>query len=372
MNRLIFRTLLISILGICFLCNCESVFAGNTNTIKGIPPKLAADYINAVIQADRKFYSESIVARLNRTLSLKATENWPEENTLLLPAQFLSRSSKISNLRNIGMKYRLLSLWPINIENSPRSKLEKTALQRIIKNPDEPYTRLTRLAGIWHFQTIYPDIAINESCVSCHNNHSRSPKKDFKAGDVMGGVFIDLRLGKHKPQIEEGKNLLAPEVVSNYVHSILDADRYVYSKYIVDRLQSQKIIQATENWEETNSLPLPAQFLLNAARLIRKKNLGLDFRLISLWPINPHNGPANEFERIGLESVKDHPIRPYTGQTQLGDKSYFQAIYPDLAVAPSCVTCHNAHQNSPKHDFELFKVMGGIVVTLEHGDIPKE
>lgn len=161
---------------------------------------------------------------------------------------------------------------------------------------------------------------------------------------------------------------MPPEVVANYVHSILDTDRYVYSKYVVDRLQSQNKIHAAENWEETHSLPLPAQFLLNAARLVRNQNLGLDFRLIGLWPINPQNGPANEFERIGLESVRNQPLHPYIGRIEKGDKIYFQAIYPDFAVASSCVTCHNAHPNSPKRDFKLFKVMGGIVVTLELKD----
>jgi len=29
-------------------------------------------------------------------------------------------------------------------------------------------------------------------CVSCHNKHPDTPKKDFKIGDVMGGVVIRI------------------------------------------------------------------------------------------------------------------------------------------------------------------------------------
>jgi hypothetical protein len=109
---------------------------------------------------------------------------------------------------------------------------------------------------------------------------------------------------------------------------------------------------------------LPAQFLMNTSRLIREKGLGVDFQLISLWPINMKNRPGNAFEQMGLETVDYHPIRPYTGRTKVGRKQFFQSIYADLAVAPACVECHNAHPKSPKRDFKLLDVMGGVVVTL--------
>ena len=109
---------------------------------------------------------------------------------------------------------------------------------------------------------------------------------------------------------------------------------------------------------------LPAQFLLNSAGAIENKRLGLHFRLISLYPINPQNRPANEFEQNGLESVEVHPIRPYIQITKVGRKKYFQTIYPDIAVTRGCVNCHNGHPDSPKKDFVLDDVMGGILVSF--------
>jgi hypothetical protein len=47
-----------------------------------------------------------------------------------------------------------------------------------------------------------------------------------------------------------------------------------------------------------------------------------------------------------------------------GQKQYFQAIYPDLAVSQACVDCHNGHLLSPKRDFKLNDVMGGIAITI--------
>ena len=92
--------------------------------------------------------------------------------------------------------------------------------------------------------------------------------------------------------------------------------------------------------------------------------MGIDIQLISLWPINMKNSPANEFEQMGLETVDYHPIRPYSGQVKVGRKQFFQSIYADLEVVPACVECHNTHPNSPKRDFKLLDVIGGVVVTL--------
>ena len=154
-------------------------------------------------------------------------------------------------------------------------------------------------------------------------------------------------------------------MVSDYVHAILESDRRVYSQYIVDRLQSNNIVWATEQWQKEDGLLLPAQFLLNASQLVAKRKFGVDFRLISQWPINPRNSPANEFERKGLEIVDIHPVRPYTGQFKKGKKQYYQSVYPDFAVTKGCIACHNTHPESPKKDFRLKDVMGGIVVTLD-------
>jgi len=330
----------------------------------GLSPKSAANYIHAVIEAGRTIYSEVIVERLGVTIDLKATENWDKENTLLLPAQFLLLSSHTSNAKDLGMHYRLMSLWPINSKNGPKTKFEKIGLEETLKFPEKPFTKVVTIQGKPYFKAIYPDKAVTKACVNCHNNHPKSPKRDFKLNDVMGGISILLPLsGDGKGTVEEDYRIPA-EVVADYIHSVLESDRQVYSKYVVNRLQEKNIVYASENWWEDNALLLPAQFLLNASDLIINKNIDLDFKLISSWPINKHNGPSNEFERKGLKNVIRHPVRPYIEYKEIGGKKYFQAVYPDFAVSPACVSCHNNHPNSPKRDFKLNDVMGGIVMTL--------
>jgi hypothetical protein len=39
-------------------------------------------------------------------------------------------------------------------------------------------------------------------------------------------------------------------------------------------------------------------------------------------------------------------------------------VYADIAVAPACVTCHNEHKDTPKNDFKIGDVMGGVVIRI--------
>jgi hypothetical protein len=50
------------------------------------------------------------------------------------------------------------------------------------------------------------------------------------------------------------------------------------------------------------------------------------------------------------------------GTESLAGTPYFVAIYPDVAVAEACADCHNAHPDSPRDDFAVGDVMGGIVI----------
>lgn len=340
------------------------VLAQSFEELEGVPPKLAAKYIHSVIQANRTFYSKQIVDRLGKKIGLKASEKWKEEDVLPLPAQFLILSSKLAHKRNVGMTYRLMSLWPVNPDNSPHNENEKIALQEMAKNPKKFFNWIVHKGDVWYYQSIYPDRAVAESCAACHNAHSQSPKTDFKVGDVMGGISVTFPLGRLGAKWKADQTLIPPEIVADYLYSVIESDRTVYARHVVDRLKKKNVVHTTENWWEEDALPLPAQFLSSAGKLMQEENKDLDVRLISLWPVNKQNGPANEFERRGLETVSLHPLRPYIGQYKVGKHKYFRAVFPDFATAQTCVDCHNAHPGSPKKDFKLDEVMGGISIAF--------
>jgi Protein of unknown function (DUF3365) len=157
---------------------------------------------------------------------------------------------------------------------------------------------------------------------------------------------------------------IPPEKAAAYIYAVIKADRTLYTTKIVNRLQAKGVTTVSEHWELENTLMLPAQFLQHSGKLVAESGSGVRFRLISLWPIYRRNAPANDLERNALESLRKNPDLPVTGIVSSGQKQYFQAIYPDLAVSQVCVDCHNGHLLSPKRDFKLNDVMGGIAITI--------
>lgn len=179
-------------------------------------------------------------------------------------------------------------------------------------------------------------------------------------------ALVVALIGAALPHAKEplGGRGIPPDKVADYVHAVLEADRTIYTTHVVNRMQEKGIVRAAEHWEQDNALPLPAQFLQHSGRLVAESGHGIRYRLIGLSPIYQRNAPATDFERNALETLRSGPDRPVTGIVVSGKKHYFQAVYPDRAVSTACVTCHNSHPLSPKRDFKLNDVMGGIAITI--------
>lgn len=185
------------------------------------------------------------------------------------------------------------------------------------------------------------------------------------AGRILGGLCAIMLASVAVAVARAGETAgIPPEMVAEYIHAIVQADRSIYSTHVVEQLQNRKITEAAEDWKEKGALPLPAQMLQMAGQEIQGLGLGLRIRLASLGPIYTKNRPADQFERAGLEAVAKDPQKPYTGIIIERDRRYFKAIFADRAVAMACVACHNNHPLSAKRDYKLYDVIGGIIISF--------
>lgn len=158
---------------------------------------------------------------------------------------------------------------------------------------------------------------------------------------------------------------LGPRDVADAVYTVLAADRETYTADVVNRLQNQdKVIKASEHWKDEKLLPLPAQMFRLGAERARSKTKRFSYSLLSQWPINRQNAPHTDAEKAGLKAVIEQPEQPYYTEETLGGSKYLTAVYADKAVSQACVECHNNHSDSPRCDFKLKDVMGGVVVRV--------
>ncbi|MGE0563443.1 MAG: DUF3365 domain-containing protein [Pseudolabrys sp.] len=153
--------------------------------------------------------------------------------------------------------------------------------------------------------------------------------------------------------------------VADMLHTVMNADRFVYTTKVVNRLMlDEKVIKADEHFVDNKALPLPAQMFRFGAERAAETNKSFSYSLLSLWPINKQNAPRTEIEKTGLKYIVDNKGKNYYGEETLGGKKYFTAVYPDVGVAPACVSCHNGHAETPRKDFKLGDVMGGVVIRI--------
>jgi len=158
---------------------------------------------------------------------------------------------------------------------------------------------------------------------------------------------------------------IEPKVMADALHAVMASDRTVYTKQVVNRLQNDEgVIKASEHWKDDKALPLPAQMFRMGAEMVAEKKAGFTYGLLSMWPVNQQNKPKTDVEKAGLKFVADNKGQNYYGEETLGDTKYFTAVYADTAIAPACVKCHNDHKDSPRKDFKLGDVMGGVVVRI--------
>ena len=143
----------------------------------------------------------------------------------------------------------------------------------------------------------------------------------------------------------------------------------------VRQLYTQEIVAAgkrvglrfDENWrdEDVEAGPLPALFLRETSQSLDRSAVGLGLFLGSDFPIRR----ANEFTGASAEAFsqlrKDRAPRYF----YMGDVSLHTAMFPDLAVAQACVDCHNQHEQSAKHDWQLDDVMGATTWTYPNGAV---
>jgi hypothetical protein len=158
---------------------------------------------------------------------------------------------------------------------------------------------------------------------------------------------------------------ITPQSMADALHAVMESDRIVYTKNVVNRLQNeQNVIKASEHWQDDKALPLPAQMFRMGAEMVSKKNVGFTYALLSEWPVNKQNAPKTDVEKQGLKFIVENPDKNFYGEEELAGQKYFTAVYADKGVAEACIKCHNGHKDSPRTDFKMGDVMGGVVIRI--------
>jgi len=146
-----------------------------------------------------RFYSDEISDLDPKVTNVSITENYRHVHPALpLPATFAIDLGERISQRSPGMEVRVYSRhpWPSRKDGGPQSEFDLAALEwlesraRPGEEPPAEYTRFVADDGRRKL-LYYTARHMEKSCIGCHNHpSSRSPKKDWVEGEVVGVLKI--------------------------------------------------------------------------------------------------------------------------------------------------------------------------------------
>lgn len=154
-------------------------------------------------------------------------------------------------------------------------------------------------------------------------------------------------------------------------HQIM-ADRQYYASVVVPRVKEMGGTLGPDYRETHGRFPLPATFVREVSEATGKLPNGYTINLISPWPINKDKGIRDAFHGDGFAYLRQNPSTQFIRTDTLEGRAVMRVLTADLASAQSCVDCHNAHPQSPKRDYKLNDVMGGLEIVMPMGQYLQE
>lgn len=177
------------------LAGCGDESSRSKEETGSISPQAMADALHAVLESDRTVYARAVVHRLqDQEEVILASEHWQDDKALPLPAQMFRMGSEMAATKTDAFSYSLISKWPVNKQNEPKTEAEIAGLDSVANNPSAPFYAREALGDAEYFTAVYADVAVSPACIACHNAHKDSPRNDFELGDAMGGVVIRILL----------------------------------------------------------------------------------------------------------------------------------------------------------------------------------
>lgn len=150
----------------------------------------AVRYILAMVKAFRTTYVRSVVERLKHVGIESKADLIKDDHAIMLPFEFVKQGGAQIKRDVQDVDIGLISLTPIDPSNLPKTPAEREALTTLVA--DAKQTILTFGDG-HQYKGLAADIVIDQMCADCHNHHPKSPKKDFKQGDVMGAIVVRIK-----------------------------------------------------------------------------------------------------------------------------------------------------------------------------------
>ena len=144
------------------------------------------------------------------------------------------------------------------------------------------------------------------------------------------------------------------------LNSVISSVRSYYASNVVGRvLASPGQTQVLHNYETVpGAIPIPATLSLELGRVISEQQKNITYRFMSDYPFKnraPHQ--FDNFETHSLDALRKNPDQKLTDVSWSAFSDSVRIVTP-IIMGAACVSCHNSHPESPKHDWKVGDVRG--------------
>jgi adenylate cyclase len=153
----------------------------------------AAD-LNSVISSVRGYYGTNVVGRiLANPGSTQVVHNYEAvRGAIPIPATLSLELGHVISEQQQNIQYRFVSDVPFaNRTPHVLDNFERSALEALRKNPDQRLVE-TSWSLLSDSVRLVAPVMMGPACVSCHNSHPESQRRDWKVGDVRGIQEISI------------------------------------------------------------------------------------------------------------------------------------------------------------------------------------
>jgi len=160
--------------------------------------RLQAEEISHLATGIRSYYADNVIARLQAAGGqARYSENYRNlHGGIPIPATLsIELGELFSENGESRVAYDFISDYPFAQRSSrPLDRFEQEALQAFRANPSLPQFSRSEAGALGPVSyRLATPVRMRQACVSCHNSHPDSPKRDWQVGDVRGIQEVTVR-----------------------------------------------------------------------------------------------------------------------------------------------------------------------------------
>ncbi|HEY6257502.1 MAG TPA: methyl-accepting chemotaxis protein [Xanthobacteraceae bacterium] len=155
---------------------------------------LANQQVAAEFKTIRTYYTENVVNKVVKGGAFQANvDHNGNDKVIPLPATFLHDLG--TALKDKDTTLTLFSQYPFpDRKDRKLDDFQEQAWTYLNAHPTETFTRSELRDGKHIVRVAVADTMSTQSCVACHNSDARSPKTDWKVGDVRGVLEVSSNI----------------------------------------------------------------------------------------------------------------------------------------------------------------------------------